>query len=110
MTRQQLNRRSGQAISRELSTSSTLIGSRIIARGLSVAQRRVATATAANCSSVLPKRCMCRTCGIENILGGPQMPNGSSNCPAMLEGPLSRGGMPMRERPDSPCVTSTVSQ
>ena len=44
------------------------------------------------------------------MLGGPQMPNGSSNCPAMLEGPLSRGGMPMRERPDSPCVTSTVSQ
>ena len=105
-----MNRRRGQAISREFSTSSTLIGSRIIARGLSVAQRRVATATAANCSSVLPKWCICRTCGIENMLGGPQPPNGCSNCPWMLDGPASPGGMPTRERPDSPCVTSAVSQ
>ena len=74
VTRQQLNRCSGQVIRREFSTSSVVIGSRIIARGLSDAHLRVVTATSAKSSSVVPKCAMWRTWGIENIEGGPTTP------------------------------------
>ena len=43
---------------REASTSSTVSGSRMAARGLSAAHFRVATATSASCSLVVPNSCM----------------------------------------------------
>ena len=60
VTRQQSSRFIGQAIGFEASTSATVIGSRIIARGLSDAHLRVATATSAICSRVVPNSCMWR--------------------------------------------------
>ena len=58
VTRQQSSRWNGQAISRELSTSSMVIGSRIAAFGFIAAHLRVATATSASCSLVVPNSCM----------------------------------------------------
>jgi hypothetical protein len=44
-----------------------------------------------------------------NIVGGPRMPNGASNCPCSVAAGMVRGSAPIRERPLSPCVISTVS-
>ena len=60
VTRQQSSRLNGQAIMRERSTSSMVIGSRANAFGLSAAHLRVATATSAICSLLVPNSCMCR--------------------------------------------------
>ena len=60
VTRQQSSRWSGHEIMRDASTSSTVSGSRIMARGFSCAHFRVATATSASCSLVVPNSCMCR--------------------------------------------------
>ena len=49
---------SGSAIMRELTTSSTLRGSRYIALGFSRAYSRTPTAISASCSDVVPNSCM----------------------------------------------------
>src|SRR5438309_2168394 len=54
VTRQQSRRWKGYAIQRDESTSSMVIGSRIIAFGFSIAHLRVATAISASCSWVVP--------------------------------------------------------
>ena len=46
--------------------------------------------------------------GRVNIVGGPNTPNGASNCWNTESGALARGGRATPERPDSPCSTSTV--
>ncbi|CFN98669.1 Uncharacterised protein [Bordetella pertussis] len=56
--RQQSSRRSGVLISREFSTSSMEIGSRLCALGWRPAWRRCSTAMAARCSGVAPYSCM----------------------------------------------------
>ena len=57
---QQSNLWSGSAIIRDDSTSSTVIGSRYWADGLSPANSRIPTAISASCSEVVPNSCMCR--------------------------------------------------
>ena len=54
---------------RDDSTSSTVSGSRIMARGLSCAHLRVATASSASCSLVVPYSCMWRVGG-QRVAGG----------------------------------------
>ena len=54
---QQSSRCSGSEIMRLASTSSTVIGWRILAAGLSDAWWRMVTAISASCSEVVPKRC-----------------------------------------------------
>ena len=81
-----------------------------MARGLRSAHWRVATDTAASCSSVVPYCCMCRTIGTENIVGGPATPYGASNWPDGCEGERPAAAAPTLDRPDSPCVMRTVSQ
>src|SRR5205814_1028429 len=51
---------SGSAIMRELTTSSTVMGSRYRAWGFNAACPRTATAISASCSGVVPNSCMCR--------------------------------------------------
>src|SRR5439155_1130217 len=60
VTRQQSRRWSGHEIMREASTSSTVNGSRMSARGFKAAHLRVATATSASCSLAVPNSCMWR--------------------------------------------------
>src|SRR3974377_1346473 len=89
----------GYAIQRDDSTSSIVSGSRIIARGLSCAHLRVATATSARCSLVVPYSCMWRIAAIEYVLGAPPTPNGVSNCDAGNdESKLKLGRGPRRLR------------
>ena len=57
---QQSNLWSGSAIMRLFSTSSTVIGSRYIAWGFSMAYSRTPTAISASCSDVVPNSCMWR--------------------------------------------------
>jgi len=90
-----------------LRTSSTVIGSRIIARLFLEAQARVATATEASCSSVVPYFFMWATIGTVNVEGGPMVPYGASNWPDGELAPPPMPPIPMRERPLSPCVIST---
>ena len=56
---QQSSRCSGSEIIRLASTSSTVIGWRILAAGFSEAWWRIVTAISASCSDVVPKRCWC---------------------------------------------------
>ena len=79
-----------------------VIGSRIIARVFFSAHCRVATDTAASCSSVVPYFFMCCATGTENIVGGPATPNGASNCPPGVARPALPPPTPTRDRPDSP--------
>jgi hypothetical protein len=74
---QQSSRWSGDEIMREASTSSTVIGSRYFALGLSPACRRMVTAISASCSLVVPYSCMCRcaTSAYDPTMVGP---NGAS--------------------------------
>ena len=57
---QQSSRCSGDEITRDASTSSTVIGSRYLACGFIAACRRIVTAISASCSVVVPYSCMCR--------------------------------------------------
>lgn len=59
---------------RESSTSSTVIGSRNVARGFSAAQLRCTTATCANCSWLTPRSAINLRAGMVNIVGGPVTP------------------------------------
>jgi len=43
-----------------------------------------------------------------NVVVGPKTPYGASNCPAGDDAPRRNGEAPTRDRPDSPCVISTV--
>src|SRR5580704_9299099 len=95
-------------MSRDASTSSTVIGSRYAARGFLAAHRRCATATYASCSWVSPKSFMYRSAVMVKVVVGPKVPYGASNCPAGEDREPRGGGPPTRDRPDSPCVTSTV--
>ena len=56
---QQSSRCNGAEISRDDSTSSTVIGARILAAGLSPAWRRMVTAISASCSGLVPYFSMC---------------------------------------------------
>ena len=57
---QQSGRCRGEEIMREFTMSATVMGSRNRASGFIEACLRIATATSANCSEVVPYRCMCR--------------------------------------------------
>ena len=61
-------------------TSAMLNASRSKALGLSCAQLRAATATAAICSGVVPYSCMCRAAIIAYCAIGMSRPYGTSNC------------------------------
>ena len=50
----------GEQMTRELTTSSTVIGSRYMALGLRAAFCRICTAISARCSGRVPNSCMCR--------------------------------------------------
>jgi hypothetical protein len=56
---QQSSRCRGSEIIRLARTSSTVIGARILAFGLSDAWWRIVTAISASCSDVVPNRCWC---------------------------------------------------
>ena len=79
VTRQQSSRLNGHEIRREFSTSSIVIGSRIIAFGFSIAHLRVATAISASCSLVVPYSYMWREQAIAYAPTGCGRPNGASN-------------------------------
>ena len=70
---QQSSRCSGDEITRDASTSSTVIGSRYLACGFMAACRRMVTAISASCSLVVPYSCMCRcaTSAYEPTMVGP---------------------------------------
>ena len=70
---QQSSRWSGDEITREASTSSTVIGSRYFACGFKLACCRIVTAIWASCSLVVPYSCMCRcaTSAYEPTIVGP---------------------------------------
>nr|WP_287380542.1 hypothetical protein [Candidatus Microthrix sp.] len=92
---------------RESSTSSTVIGSRNVARGFSAAQSRCTTATCASCSWPTPRSFINRSAGMVNMVGGPVTPKGASNCAASPPRP-PQGAVPTRDRPLSAWVISTV--
>ena len=79
-----------------------------MARGTWLDQRRCATATSARWSWVRPRSLRKRSTGTVNIDGGPKTPYGASYCPLGPDASGARPGTPLRERPDSPCVISTV--
>ncbi|MEZ5372673.1 MAG: hypothetical protein R2704_08035 [Microthrixaceae bacterium] len=92
---------------RESSTSSTVIGSRNVARGFIAAHSRWTTATLASCSWLTPRSFMNRSAGMVNMVGGPVTPNGASNCAARPPRP-PQGAVPTRDRPLSAWVIMTV--
>src|SRR5687768_17076857 len=84
VTRQQSSRLNGQQIIRELSTSSTVIGSRYIAFGLRPAHLLVATAISASWSFVVPYWAMWRDAASAYEPTGLGRPYGSSNWPTIV--------------------------
>ncbi len=84
---------SGSQIIGDASTSSTVIGSRYQARGLSRAHCRAATATWARSSLVVPYWCMCRMAASAYAPTGIGSPYGSSNCAVSSAG---RGAFRLR--------------
>ena len=108
MTRQHIRRVKGQQIMRASITSWMVIGSFMRAMGCIIAHFRVATATSASCSRVVPYLCMCRVTGMEKVVVGPKVPKGSSNWPLWVALSSAKPGSPTRERPLSPWLMTAV--
>jgi hypothetical protein len=98
VTRQQSSLCNGDATISDASTSSTVSGSRLLARGFNEAHSRVRTAIVASCSGVVPKVAMWRLAASEYPPIGPCRPYGPSHS-ARGSGPLNQARPPPGGRP-----------
>src|SRR5262249_38194710 len=105
---QQSSRWSGDEITREASTSSTVIGLRYFATGFIDACRRIVTATSASCSGVVPYSYICRCATIAyapTVVG----PNGISNWSQVSPPPPPAPSGPRKEAIVEPNATTHTS-